>query len=214
MVLFSRELTVVFLALGLCHAPLLPAAAQGISPDSNNASGPSTAAFLANPSSLLTAYPLGGGALVSSVRNLVVSDLQTLSTLLTLAISATDDQKNAIGTGIGLAALMLLPSNPQAASLIQSGVVGFHDPICWRLLRPSRVTSILQQRGRGPAAGRLAPQRLQPLPAQEAVVALPVIRSSSQTLLPGISPMFLLFRHSRFPGQLILPVLPQRSAVP
>jgi len=128
MSLFSRALTVAFLALGLYHAPLSAAGAQGLSPDSNYENAPGSAAFLANPKSLLTTYPLGGGSLVSAVRSLVVADLQTLSSLLTLTLLATDDQKNALGTGIGLAALTILPSNPRAAGLIQIGVVSFNDP--------------------------------------------------------------------------------------
>src|SRR5271170_5941147 len=110
----SLSLTVAFMTLGLFQAPAASVSAQSLPPTSNStdADGINSAAFLADPSSLLSDYPLGGGGLVSAVRNLVVSDLKTLSTLLTLSLSATDDQKSAIGTGVGLAALILLPNNP------------------------------------------------------------------------------------------------------
>ena len=124
-----RALTVVVLALGLCPAPFSAVRAQDISTAPAPGTSDPTAAFLADPSSLLTTYPLGGGDLVSATRNLVSADLKTLSTLLTLTLSANDDQKNAIGTGIGLAALALLPTKPQASTVIQTALLSFNDPI-------------------------------------------------------------------------------------
>jgi hypothetical protein len=149
----SRALTVVFIALGLFQAPLSAARAQGLPPSSDaaNSDASGSAAFLANPSSLLTAYPLGGGGLVAAVRNLVLDDLQTLSSLLTLTLSATDEQKSAIGTGIGLAALILLPSNPRAAVVIQSGVVSFNDPTL--LAAYAAVTGNQRLAAAGPGSG-------------------------------------------------------------
>jgi hypothetical protein len=149
----SRSLTVAFMALGLFQAPLSSVGAQGLPPASNpsNPDALTSAAFLADPSSLLAAYPLGGGGLVSAVRNLVVGDLKTLSSLLTLTLSATDDQKNAIGTGLGLAALVLLPTNPQAASVIQSGLVSFNDPTL--LAAYAAVTGNQRLATAGPGAG-------------------------------------------------------------
>jgi hypothetical protein len=128
----APALTVVFLALGLCQLPCASAGAQGtvISTISTPVPpSPDVASFMADPSRLLATYPLGGGDLVSAARNLVATDLKTLSSLLTLTLAATDDQKNAIGTGIGLAALALLQTNPQAASVIQTALVSFNDAI-------------------------------------------------------------------------------------
>jgi hypothetical protein len=130
-----RTAPIAALALALLTALICPGAAQGAAggPTSSTASGAlnpdalAVQAFLANPSSLLTAYPLGGGGMVSTTRTLVLTDLKTLNSLLTLASSATVDQKNAIGTGIGLAALVLLPSNPQAGALIQNALVVLND---------------------------------------------------------------------------------------
>ena len=93
----------------------------------SNPGAAAVSAFLADPGALLSRYPLGGGALVSDVRDLVVSDLNTVSAILAIAANATADQKNAIGAGLGLAALVLLRSNPQAGTTIQNALVRLND---------------------------------------------------------------------------------------
>jgi hypothetical protein len=149
----SRSLTAAFMALGLIQVPPFSVGAQGLPPASNpgNPEAGTSAAFLADTSSLLAAYPLGGSGLVSAVRNLVVDDLKTLSSLLTLTLSATDDQKSAIGTGLGLAALILLPTNQQAANIIQTGLVSFNDPTL--LAAYAAVTGNQHLAAAGPGGG-------------------------------------------------------------
>jgi len=72
--------------------------------------------FLANPSALLAANPNGGDALVSTIRDLLLSDHSTLSAIIALLGSATPDQQSAIGSGLGQAAQA---SDPAFASQIQ-----------------------------------------------------------------------------------------------
>lgn len=127
----------------------LPTKAQ----DSSTPAGidQSVASFLANPGSLLEAYPLGGNNLVSTTRHLVLADLSTVDPLVNLATSATTDQKNAIGTGIGLAALVLLPSNPQAPAIIQLSLSRLNDPIV--LAAYAAVTGNQHLTAAGPGGG-------------------------------------------------------------
>lgn len=120
-----RALPVVVAMFGLTVVPLSAAHAQGTPPSTQ---GPSPAdAFLANPSGLLGTYPLGGGAMVSAVRDLVQADPKTVDALLTLVASANEDQKNAIGTGLGLAAMALVRTNPQEGTIIQDAIVKLND---------------------------------------------------------------------------------------
>lgn len=136
---------------GLVVGPLSGASAQGNQASSTASQNPAVAAFIADPASLLTRYPLGGGLMVAEVRDLVVADLGSVKALLGLATSATPDQKNAIGTGMGLAALVLLRTNPQAASVIQSALVALNDPAV--LAAYAAVTGNQRLTAAGPGAG-------------------------------------------------------------
>jgi hypothetical protein len=147
-----RSFAVVF-SLGALM--LSPASAQN-SPPGNQ--GPpsshstiSVADFVANPGALLTLYPLGGGSMVSDVRDLVTADMQTLDPLLSLVATANSEQKNALGTGFGLAALDLERSNPQAASVIQNALVRLNDPTL--LAAYAAVTGNQRLAAAGPGAG-------------------------------------------------------------
>ena len=107
--------------------------------------------FLANPGALLTLYPLGGGSMVSDVQDLAQADMRTLDPLLSLVATANDQQKNALGTGLGLAALELERSNPQAASIIQNALVRLNDPTL--LAAYAAVTGNQRLAAAGPGAG-------------------------------------------------------------
>lgn len=100
-------------------------------PAANNQGSPASsqavASFLANTAALLSRNPDGGGTMVSEVRDLVTGDLGTVSALLALAPRATLDQRIAIGTGLGLAALILVRSNPQAGTTIQNAILSLAD---------------------------------------------------------------------------------------
>ena len=111
----------------------------------------SVADFVANPGALLTLYPLGGGSMVSDVQDLVEADMQTLDPLLSLVATANSEQKNALGTGLGLAALDLAHNNPQAASIIQNALVKLNDPTL--LAAYAAVTGNQRLAAAGPGAG-------------------------------------------------------------
>jgi hypothetical protein len=147
-----RAFAVVF-SLGALM--LSPAGAQN-SPQGNQSppsshSVISVADFVANPGALLTLYPLGGGSMVSDVRDLVQTDMQTLNPLLSLVATANSEQKNALGTGFGLAALDLERSNPQAALVIQNALVRLNDPTL--LAAYAAVTGNQRLAAAGPGAG-------------------------------------------------------------
>ena len=109
------------------------------------------ASFLASPGALLTLYPLGGGSMVTDVRDLAQADMRTLDPLLSLVATANEQQKNALGTGLGLAALELERSNPQAASIIQNALVRLNDPTL--LAAYAAVTGNQRLAAAGPGAG-------------------------------------------------------------
>ena len=65
----------------LIHSGSVPTQAAQLSPQE-------ISQFLANPSGLLTSNPDGGGRLVSTVRDLVLSDANTLSAVVNLIAGA------------------------------------------------------------------------------------------------------------------------------
>ena len=147
-----RSFAVVF-SLGALM--LSPASAQN-SPQGNQSppsshSAISVADFVANPGALLTLYPLGGGSMVSDVQDLAQAVMRTLDPLLSLVATANGQQKNALGTGLGLAALDLARSNPQAASVIQNALVRLNDPTL--LAAYAAVTGNQRLAAAGPGAG-------------------------------------------------------------
>jgi hypothetical protein len=147
-----RAFAVVF-SLGALM--LSPAVAQN-SPQGNQSppsshSAISVADFVANPGALLALYPLGGGSMVSDVRDLVTADMQTVDPLLSLVATANSEQKNALGTGFGLAALDLERGNPQAASVIQNALVRLNDPTL--LAAYAAVTGNQRLAAAGPGSG-------------------------------------------------------------
>jgi hypothetical protein len=78
--------------------------------------------FLSNPSGFLAQYPSGGPQMSKAVRDLVASDPQTLSTLMSLLSQANPDQSSAIGTGLGQVALMAVDTDQAFAVQIQTEV--------------------------------------------------------------------------------------------
>jgi hypothetical protein len=69
-------------------------------------SGQTLSQFINDPSRLLTQYPSGGPQMISLIRDLVASDPGTLSLVINLNAKANPDQLQAIGTGLGQAALV------------------------------------------------------------------------------------------------------------
>jgi hypothetical protein len=145
----SVALAALAIALS-CNTPAFAQPSGTLAPPSAS-TDPAVSLFLSNPTLFLSGYPFGGGDLVSAVRHLTSADLSTLEPLLSLAATATGDQKNAIGTGIGLAALSFLPANPQAASIIQSALARLNDPVV--LAAYAAVTGNQHLTAAGPGGG-------------------------------------------------------------
>jgi hypothetical protein len=95
--------------------------------------------FLADPGAILRANPNGGGKLVSTVRDLLMSDQGAmgrackaankptepnciLSALIALLSGASAEQQSAIGSGMGQAAQTLTSTNPIFANQIQTAL--------------------------------------------------------------------------------------------
>jgi hypothetical protein len=86
-------------------------------------------AFLKNPNGLLSAYENGGELLVSAVRDLVSSDNSALSLVVRLLASANPRQREAIGSGLGLAAHICLVSEQAYAGQIQASLLETADTV-------------------------------------------------------------------------------------
>ena len=80
------------------------------------------AQFMANPGQLQSRYPTGGARMISMVRDLVASNPAMLPRVLDLSASSNADQINAIGTGLGQAALVCSRGDPAFANEIQQMV--------------------------------------------------------------------------------------------
>ena len=80
------------------------------------------AQFMADPGQLQSRYPTGGARMISMVRDLVASNPAMLPRVLDLSASSNADQINAIGTGLGQAALVCSRGDPAFANEIQQMV--------------------------------------------------------------------------------------------
>ena len=78
--------------------------------------------ILADPSALLKKYPNGGPQLLTRVREVVAYDPATLNTIVGLIQSANPNQANAIGIGLGQAALKAVKTDQPYANRIQEGI--------------------------------------------------------------------------------------------
>ena len=75
--------------------------------------------FTNDPGRLLTQFPDGGPQMISLIRDLVASDPGTLPLITELNTKANADQVQAIGTGLGQAALVCTRTAPAFAEEIQ-----------------------------------------------------------------------------------------------
>jgi hypothetical protein len=87
-----------------------------------------TAAFIANPKSILQQNPNGGGKLSSQIRDLAASDGSTLGPIVDLIKDANDAQKMAISDGLAQAAKLVVLTNQALAADIQSRIAAINDP--------------------------------------------------------------------------------------
>jgi hypothetical protein len=80
------------------------------------------AQFRADPGQLQSKYPNGGARMISMVRDLVASDSAMLPHVLDLSANSNADQINAIGAGLGQAALVCARGDPTFANEIHQMV--------------------------------------------------------------------------------------------
>jgi hypothetical protein len=80
-------------------------------------------AFQANPGQLLSQFPNGGPQLTKQVRDLVGSDKATLAAIITLAVTANEDQRKAIADALAqIAKAYATSGDPGFANQIQQAV--------------------------------------------------------------------------------------------
>jgi hypothetical protein len=87
----------------------------------------SIADFKANVAGLLQRYPNGGAELISRIRDLAASDSATLPLILGLISNVNGDQLNAIGTGLGQAALVCIRTDQAYSTEIQQAVAATNN---------------------------------------------------------------------------------------
>ena len=75
--------------------------------------------FQANPAQVLANFPNGGPLMISLIRELTIADQADLPLIVGLLANANADQANAIGTGLGQAALASVTTNQAYANAIQ-----------------------------------------------------------------------------------------------
>jgi hypothetical protein len=78
--------------------------------------------FQANPAQVLANFQNGGQALISLIRQLAIADQADLPLIIGLLANANLDQANAIGTGLGQAALASVGTNQAYANAIQTAL--------------------------------------------------------------------------------------------
>jgi hypothetical protein len=81
----------------------------------------------ADPKAFFAANPVGGGAMVRDVRNIVAGDASLAKILAEMARQSPLEQKVAIGAGLGQAARICERVDPQAANQIQQAVASAAD---------------------------------------------------------------------------------------
>ena len=83
--------------------------------------------FRSDPAQLLSEHPRGGARMISMVRDLVASDQAALPLVLDLSANGNPDQINAIGTGLGQAALVCSRIDQLFANEIQQMVAASNN---------------------------------------------------------------------------------------
>ena len=83
--------------------------------------------FIADPGQLQSKYPNGGARMISFVRDLVASDPNMLPRVLDQSANSNADQVNAIGAGLGQAALVCSRGDPTFANEIRQMVAAINN---------------------------------------------------------------------------------------
>jgi hypothetical protein len=169
LILFFRSLVGLIAAGYLLVQPSVsPATAAQLTTEQVNQ-------FLADPSVVLKANLNGGGRLVSAIRDLMLSDpclpspvarsvascQQALQSIIGLLANATDEQKRAIGTGLGEAAQAMVITNPTLANDIQTALTKSDTKLAIEAYQTTVGNQAITATGGGPGgAGDAAYQTL------------------------------------------------------
>ena len=85
--------------------------------------------FLNDPSASLKEFPIGGGRMISKIRDLAASDPATLSPIAQLVPNAAPLQRSAIGSALGQAQRVCGTKDPAYAQRIEQAVHDIKDPV-------------------------------------------------------------------------------------
>jgi hypothetical protein len=83
--------------------------------------------FQADPAQVLADFPIGGPLMISLIRQLAIADHADLALIIGLLATANPDQANAIGTGLGQAALASVTADQAYAYEIQTALAAANN---------------------------------------------------------------------------------------
>jgi hypothetical protein len=83
--------------------------------------------FQADPAQVLANYLTGGPIMISLIRQLAIADHADLALIIGLLATANPDQANAIGTGLGQAALASVTADQAYANAIQTALAAANN---------------------------------------------------------------------------------------
>jgi len=83
--------------------------------------------FQADPAQVLADFPTGGPLMISLIRQLAIADHADLPLIIGLLATANPDQANAIGTGLGQAALASVTADQAYAYEIQTALAATNN---------------------------------------------------------------------------------------
>jgi hypothetical protein len=84
--------------------------------------------FQADPAQVLANFLIGGPLMISQIRQLAIADHADLALIIGLLATANPDQANAIGTGLGQAALASVTADQAYANAIQTALAAANNP--------------------------------------------------------------------------------------
>jgi hypothetical protein len=144
-----------FLAVLMLAPQLASAQITGQSPPMSPAA---VSSFLANPSQLLSQYPNGGPDLEKQISDLMSSDKNTLTTIIALAKTANEQQRQAMAKALaGVAKAYAQAGDPLSANQIQVAVVNSGLPEFSKAYADAAGITGTAATGGGGGAGGLGP---------------------------------------------------------
>src|SRR5690242_15741185 len=144
-----------FLAILILTPQLASAQVAGQTPPLSSAA---VSSFLANPSQLLNQYPNGGPDLEKQIFDLMTSDKNTLTTIIALAKTANEQQRQAMGRGLAnVAKAYAQAGDPLSANQVQVAVVNAGIPEFSKAYADAGAFTGTAATGGGGGAGGLGP---------------------------------------------------------